>query len=254
MDVSELISKKPLYVLWCGPNEMSADRKSCLDTIYANSGCDVRLITEKNLSEYILPEAPLHLGYEYLSYTHRSDYLRAYLMHYHGGAYCDIKVLNENWAASFEHLKDEKTWAVGTPLPDKENVRHKDLRRGLNLDEELKGKGEPSPLYKFQVKYICSNAYIMKPRTPLTYAWFHQMTGRLDMLLEQLRKHPAQGPQDRFKLRPKNPVLRILNLGRSKYPLYWNDILGDIYYPLVYQYRDHINLELPSPDYDADYR
>lgn len=254
MDITQLLATRPLYILWCGENEMSEDRKRCLNTLYENSGCKVQMITHENLNDYILPEAPLHPAYEYLTYTHRSDYLRAYLMHYHGGAYSDIKALNQSWAASFEKLNDEHTWVVGTPLPDANNVRHKDLRRDLNLDDLVNGKGEKSPYFKYYVKYICSNAYIMKPETPLTYSWFHQMTGRLDIFFNDLKKQPAKFPQDRYKLRSQNPICRLFKLGKSKYPLYWNDILGDIYYPLVYQYRDHIDISLPTPDFDTVYR
>lgn len=49
----------------------------------------VCLITKDNLSTFIKPEFPLHEAFPYLSAVHRSDYIRAYLMHFYGGAWHD---------------------------------------------------------------------------------------------------------------------------------------------------------------------
>ena len=50
------------------------------------------------------PEHPLHSSYEKLSYIQRSDYLRAYLMHHHGGVYMDIKPMDKPWLPLLEEL------------------------------------------------------------------------------------------------------------------------------------------------------
>ena len=61
-----------------------------LVTLRENSGCNIILIHDGNLHEWIIP-GTLHSSYKYLSYTHRSDYLRCYFSHYYGGGYSDIK-------------------------------------------------------------------------------------------------------------------------------------------------------------------
>lgn len=65
-----------------------------------NSGVEVKLITPKNLNNYLLPDFPLHPAYDYLSLVHKSDYLRCYFMHFHGGGYSDIKPNYKNWKNS----------------------------------------------------------------------------------------------------------------------------------------------------------
>lgn len=49
------------------------------------------LITLDSLPPWIDPEIPLHPSFDHLSTIHRSDYLRCYFMHVHGGGYTDIK-------------------------------------------------------------------------------------------------------------------------------------------------------------------
>jgi hypothetical protein len=53
-----------------------------------------------------LPEYPLHPAFKYLSYVHKSDYLRSYFMHFYGGGYADIKKYssNNNWKECFNLL------------------------------------------------------------------------------------------------------------------------------------------------------
>jgi hypothetical protein len=75
---------KTLFLIWFGGLEnMSANRKKCLDSIYQHAGVDIVLITEDNLNHWLVE--PLHPAFEYLSLTHKADYLRSYLMHFYGG-------------------------------------------------------------------------------------------------------------------------------------------------------------------------
>jgi hypothetical protein len=88
-----------IYCFWTGDNEMSQNRLDGLHNLQTVSECEVILVTPQNLNQYILPDAPLHPGYKYLSETHKADYLRTYFMHFYGGGYSDIKkqlVLGKN--------------------------------------------------------------------------------------------------------------------------------------------------------------
>ena len=78
-----------IYCFWTGTNEMNETRLNGLNKLRSVSGCNVVLITPDNLNDFLIE--PLHPAYKYLSLVHRSDYLRAYFMHYHGGGYSDIK-------------------------------------------------------------------------------------------------------------------------------------------------------------------
>jgi hypothetical protein len=95
---------KTLFLIWFGGLEnMSANRKKCLDSIYQHAGVDIVLITEDNLNHWLVE--PLHPAFEYLSLTHKADYLRSYLMHFYGGAYTDIKFNDFNWLKYFDDLE-----------------------------------------------------------------------------------------------------------------------------------------------------
>uniref|UniRef100_A0A6C0I4I0 Uncharacterized protein n=1 Tax=viral metagenome TaxID=1070528 RepID=A0A6C0I4I0_9ZZZZ len=80
-----------IYCFWTGDNKMSNARIECLNNLRTVSECNVLLITKDNLSNYILNDVPLHPSFNYLSETHKADYLRTYFMNFYGGGYSDIK-------------------------------------------------------------------------------------------------------------------------------------------------------------------
>ena len=83
-----------IYIFWTGDNEMSENRKKSIENLKNTCECNIILVTPLNLKSYILSSQPLHEAYQYLSYTHKSDYLRTYFMHFIGGGYSDIKKNN----------------------------------------------------------------------------------------------------------------------------------------------------------------
>ena len=56
------------------------------------TGCNVKVLFKDDITAHILPEHPLHPAYEYLSETHKADYMRTYCMNFYGGGYADIKI------------------------------------------------------------------------------------------------------------------------------------------------------------------
>lgn len=76
-----------IFCFWTGSNEMPEVRRMNLDRLTEDAGVDVVLITPDSLDEWVVPEHPINSALHNLSLTHRSDYLRAYFMHYHGGGY-----------------------------------------------------------------------------------------------------------------------------------------------------------------------
>jgi len=83
---------------------MSPQRKECLDFILANAKCEVVLVRPDNLDKYVLPDQPIHPAYQYLSETHKADYLRTYFMHFLGGGYTDIKKFEGDWNKAFDDI------------------------------------------------------------------------------------------------------------------------------------------------------
>lgn len=102
---------KNIFCIWSGDNEMSDSRKKCLDLIQKESKVQVELISPKNINYWI--KEPLHTAYEYLSLTHKADYLRAYLMKHYGTGYADIKPMYFDWNPYFEFLENSKFEFIG---------------------------------------------------------------------------------------------------------------------------------------------
>lgn len=215
------IKNRNIFLFWTGDNKMSEDRKKCLNSIKDNTECNVILITNKNLQNYILKENPLHPAYKYLSFTHKADYLRTYFMNFYGGGYSDIKYTDKSWKKSFEKLNNnDKTWAIGYP--------------------EIKGGVAYGPLSEEWNSLIGNGAYIFKSNTKYTNEWYNEMIKLLDEKYEDLKKNPANNPQDAKE-------------NNTGYPIEWNEMLGRIFHKVNYKYKEKVIRCLPAPNF-TNYR
>jgi len=210
-DVNRLI-----YQFWTGSNPIPPNRKKCLES-NINFGVPTILVTPEKLTEYILPDHPLHPAYPYLSLLHKSDYLRCYFMHFHGGGYADIKFYskNNNWKASFELLDaNPDVMIVG-----QQETMYGSPYSSLNSDIHLQ-------------KLTTCCFFIMRPRTLLTTKWFEKVNRILDEKLEILRRNPAREIRD------------------VSYPLRWAELTGevlhDVEFYLSYACPSSVNRSLVS--------
>lgn len=110
-----IAAPKRIFCFWTGSNELSANRQRGLSSLRSNSGVSIELINESNLRDWILPEHPLPEGYQYLSFVHRSDYLRSYFMYHYGGGYSDIKFCSNSWVSAFDRLNSSEKTGLGYP-------------------------------------------------------------------------------------------------------------------------------------------
>ena len=187
--------------------------------------CDVALVTADDLPRWILPDAPLHEAYPYLSSVHRTDYLRSYFMHHYGGGYSDVKPARASWRAAFSYLEDHsESWVVGYSevSPDAvatvaDSALYQRLRQNY---ARLPGNG----------------AYVCRPRTLLTAAWVAGVQTVLDSKIDQLRAYPA-------------PHARASRQEDQRYALRWTEICGDIFHPLCLEHLDRVATSLPTPDF-----
>ena len=217
----EFYTENTIFCFWTGNNQMSANRKSSLEQLKEVSECKVILVTPKNLDDYILQDQPLHEAYQYLSETHKADYLRTYFMHFYGGGYSDIKKTTGSWKPAFERLyQSNYYWICGYP--------------------EVEDGVAYAPYARYWRELIGNGAYICKPNTLLTREWYTEMMTLLDSKLEQLKLNPAKNPQDQKS-------------ATSNYPLEWNEMLGRIFHKITYKYRSHLLRELPISVF-SDYR
>jgi len=206
------LKNRNIFLFWTGDNELTHNRKESLEQFSRVSKCNIILITNKNLNDYILEEEPLHPAYQYLSLTHKSDYLRTYFMNFHGGGYSDIKQTTGSWVESFDVLLNRDDIYILGYKEINGGVAHKDY---LDKWNELIGNG----------------AYIAKPHTPLTEKWYLEMKNLLYNKLEMLKKYPATSIRDCNEI--------------SNYPIQWNEMLGRIFHKICYEYKDKLLNILP---------
>lgn len=213
-----------IYTFWTGRNEIPPSRKKCLEELTAKSGCKVQVVNPDNLDSYILPDAPLHPGYEFLSQVHKSDYLRTYFMHFHGGGYSDMKATTGDWNKAFDDIIHKRDILINSyHEPDPNGVHGTHYAR--SLWKELPG--------------TC--AFIMRPKSEFTTAWYTQMIQKMDDKLEALKKHPAKDPRATPKSQPG-------------YPLQWTELLADIFHPLACDYRGKYLFTVPPPDFNKKWK
>jgi len=133
-------------------------------------------------------------------------------MHFWGGGYSDIKQTTGSWIEAFQALEVSDAWICGY--------------------KEVKGGVAYGPAIHEWASLIGNGAYIAKPQTPLTSAWYSSMIAFLDTKLELLKAHPAQTYRD------------CAETG-SGYPIEWNEMLGRIFHRVCYEHTDKLLNCLP---------
>ena len=204
-----------VYVFWTGDNEMNEIRKAALDNLIKTIDCDVVLITKNNLDQYILKEHPLHESYQYLSETHKADYLRTYFMNFHGGGYADIKHQSNSWANAYKTFNESDKWICG----------YREVIGGVAY--------QPYENIWYLLLGVC--AFICKPQTEFTKEWYNEMILFLDSKLEDLKKYPAQSIRD------------CKEFSTNNYQIEWNEMLGRIFHRVLFKYLDKSMNILPMP-------
>lgn len=205
---------KRIFVLWTGGNTLTPNRQAGLESIRASqsSRVEVILVTPENLHEWEVPEAPIPDVYQHLSYVHRSDYLRSYLMHHHGGGYSDIKPTAADWAPLFDRINtDPDAWVLGYPETASEYVARIESPVGRELHRQY-------------ARLVGNCAFICRPGTPLTSAWFDEVSSRLDYYRRALERAPAKDPFG----------------DTGGYPVPWTALQGQVFQPLQLMFNNHV--------------
>lgn len=232
-----------LYVFWTGDNPLSENRQRSLDAM-KNTGLTPILVTGRNLHDFV-PEGHLHPAYRFLNLAHRADYLRCYFMKHFGGAYSDLKFNRDSWEAAFDALAaDPEAWATGYREVSPRGVADIYLSsriRKEGLAANLRAQLQWRKLQWHYKSLIGTCAFICKENTPLVNAWWDTLNQRLDALYPELERNPAK--------HPKELPGAVYDGEKSRYPVPWTYLLGDILHPLLYAYRDRLRYDLPAPDF-----
>jgi hypothetical protein len=164
-----------------------------------NVGINIILITENNFYDYETQNHPIHNAFQYLSATHKADYVRAYMLRHYGGAYSDIKQTNFNFNQYFDMLENSDKYCIGYPEVRPEHVGYEPARAKYS-------------------EYIGTGMSIHKKNTPLTQQWLYFVERVLDKNFVQLKKYPGT-------YHPRAIFGGILDnnyeFSGSKYPLQW---------------------------------
>lgn len=200
-----------IFAVWTGENELSPNRKRNLERLQSSLGLELQLVTPSNLGDWVVAEHPIHTAYESLSLVHRSDYLRAYLLHHHGGGYVDVKEPKASWIGAFEAMeKNPTTWISGY--------------RELNAKASTRIAGRMGADIAFNFsKLVGTSSILARSHTPFTGEWMREVDRKMDYYADQLAEFPGG--------------VRGEVIG---YPVSWTHLLGRIYQPLQLKYLDHI--------------
>jgi len=167
---------KKLYCFWFGP-PMSQTRQESLQKIKnLNTELDIVLVTEDNLSDYIVE--PLHRGYTHLIPEHKADYLRCYFMHFYGGCYSDIKSPTGSWIQSIQDLENSDCWFMGFYHPT-----------------AVWWCGPHIHLLASHYKnYLGDQGFICKPNTAFTTEWYEELMQTMGKNYHKLKNSPRPYP------------------------------------------------------------
>lgn len=213
-----------IYCFWFGP-EMSNNRQDCLNSIKDLSGVDVNLITEKNLDDHIIEKNKIHPGFDYLSDTHKSDYLRSYFMYHYGGGYTDIKKCMYSWSTYFNLLENSD----------------KSFTSCIQYLKDVAYK----PAEQFYNKLPGVNTFIFKPKTKFAENWVNETNNKMDLIFNDLKLNPGTYHPRAITGGIQGEKYLFSN---SAYPLGWNDLLGQIFHKLAFENPSDFSLDMPYPD------
>ena len=219
-----------VYIVWFG-GEISINRLRALNSLIKNIKIPYILITEDNYKSFEKEDHPMHEGFEHLSGNHKSDYLRAYLLNFHGGGYHDIKYRNLSWINQWETFKDKNIW-----MKSCREKRHSHI--GYNVD-----KPETRKIQDYYKKLGSMCWIISRPKTKYTKSLMSRIDKKLDYHLENLKINPSQKNSGYYADRPFQKLKK-----KDDYPIRWLELMGEHFHLLMYKYKDHMDLTLPRPN------
>jgi len=227
------------FVIWCywSGSSMNENRLLSLDLLVKNIGVPVFLINETNLKQIEIPNHPFHRAFPYLSAVHQSDYIRIYLLQHYGGGWHDIKATKVSFKDVWSEFINPNIYLIGR----QERVGGP----AAVFDEEDRWMPD------FWQDLISVTSWVGRSDTKLSQAMLLEIEKLLDRNFELLKKYPAKHAREKKvigKTFISKSIVKFRNLltGRNNnYPLPWT-VFGNIFHPLNYKFKDHVNFNLPK--------
>ena len=222
---------KVVFVCWFGGykvdnQQMSKNRFAAFKSLVEKIGVPIILITSKNFPSFIKQSHPIHKSFELLSGVHKSDYMRAYLLHHYGGGYHDIKHREESWQDCWgDWLFDDSIWIYG---------RRENNRGAIGYPPN------ESHICNHYDKLVTMGWVICKPNTKYTGTLLYKIEDVLDRKYPELVAHPGYNSAGYYH---ENPFQMV---EENNYPLRWLEILGEIFHPLMLEFTEHIKYGIPD--------
>lgn len=203
---------RQIFCAWFGPAMPENRRRSYRAVQTMNPRFETILVTPENISDFIVEGHDIHPCFQYLSPVHKSDYIRCYLMHFHGGVWTDLKPPRASWEPVARHIDTEPDlWAAGYPEVSTSYIEEEVGALGKHLKRHYRATIGPS-------------AYMFKPNSPFTDDWWRELNHRLDYWKDALMRFPATDPY---------------HIPRE-HPISWAETCGAIIHPLSLKYHSHI--------------
>lgn len=200
-----------IWMCWTDNNPLSEIRKNIIST-WRDKNKNVTLVTPDNLDDFVDKNCPLHDCYNCLSSVHKSDYLRVYLLHTHGGAYFDIKNPAFNISSYANTL--------------------------LNSDKI-------GYVYIKNKNTISACSFILKPNSELTTHLIKSLNDYLDNYRVQLKQYPALHSRHHDGLNPSCKFDKTKYPNGYKYPLDWGYMTHTILKQAFYEFKDKLFQDFP---------
>ncbi|MGA4670200.1 capsular polysaccharide synthesis protein [Propionibacteriaceae bacterium Y1923] len=205
-----------IWTAWMGDNEMTQSRRDSLRSIRRlHPRFEVELVTMDSFPEHLVEGHPIHPGFESLGPVQKSDYVRCYLLHHHGGVWLDLKPTTVGWDATLDRLNErDDLWVAGYPEV---------TTRYVALEPGVLGKH----LVRHYTRLLGASAYAMKAYSPFTSDWYEEQHARLTYWLDPLQRFPATSPYE---------------IPRD-HPIGWGELAYNITHPLSLKYGPHLLLD-----------
>lgn len=212
-----------VFVCWFGTT-ISNVRLRALNSLLTNLKVPYILITDENLELYA---KNLHFTWDSLAVNHKSDYLRAYLMHNYGGGYHDVKFRHDDWIGQWSAFEDDNVWIKSR----REKYPH---WIGYDIDHS-ETKWIQQRFHELGTMGWC----ICRPKTDYTANLLAKIEHKLNLHSEKLKSHPAKNQTTYYS---NNPFKKVT----GNYPLRWLELMGEHFHLLMYKFRDHMVFGLPD--------
>ncbi len=78
----------------------------------SNTQCNVLMVTKNNIEQFLIENHALHKNFWLLTHENQTEYIKAYLMHFYGGGYTEIKSISDSWIGPFTKLYLSDCWVL----------------------------------------------------------------------------------------------------------------------------------------------